>query len=268
MGHQDVVPVVPGTEKQWDHDAFSGDIADGYIWGRGSLDDKVMVMGILEAVEMQLAAGFQPKRTIYLSFGQDEEVMGGEGTRHIVESLLARGVDNVAFVLDEGVAMTGGLFPGVDGPVALIGTAEKGYATLKLEVTGAGGHSAMPPEHSCIGVLARAIARLEDSPFPYRVTKAVRDQYRFLGSELPANQQAIVADVVFGSPPGWSASSGGDNPSGPTAGWHVGHESEDAFIAYMRTNPQSAAMLHTTTAVTMIEGGVRRTCSRNPPAHW
>jgi carboxypeptidase PM20D1 len=130
MGHQDVVPVVPVMEKQWEHGAFSGDIADGYIWGRGSLDNKIMILAILETVEMHLKQGFQPTRTIYLVFGQDEEVMGPEGVKHVVEILKSRGINEVALVLDEGLPLTTGLFPGITSPIALIGTAEKGYITL------------------------------------------------------------------------------------------------------------------------------------------
>ena len=137
MAHLDVVPVVPETEDQWEHDAFSGDIADGYVWGRGSLDDKVMVLAIMEAVEMRLAEGFQPTRTTYLAFGQDEEVGGPEGVQHIVEVLQERGVTEVALVIDEGLPVTAGLFPGIADPIALIGTTEKGYLTLELKVAAA-----------------------------------------------------------------------------------------------------------------------------------
>ncbi|HSF14090.1 MAG TPA: M20/M25/M40 family metallo-hydrolase [Vicinamibacteria bacterium] len=82
------------------------------------LDDKITVQGILEAVEMQLKLGFKPKRTIYLAFGQDEEVGGPEGASNIVAVLKSRDVNKVAFVLDEGVPITTGLFPGIKGPLA------------------------------------------------------------------------------------------------------------------------------------------------------
>lgn len=257
MGHQDVVPVVPGTEDQWEHDAYSGDIADGYIWGRGSLDDKAMVLGILEAAELRLAAGFRPTRTLYLAFGQDEEVMGGEGMRHIVETLEERGVSEIAFVLDEGVALTAGLFPGVAAPMALIGTAEKGYASLELKIDAVGGHSAMPPHQSNIGIIAQAITRLEANPFPYRISQAVRDQFRYLAPELPENTHAMLADVVGPDrAPAPTASPGtvGDSLAAGMAGHGAG---EQQFIAFMATSPQTEAMLHTTTAVTMMNAGVK-----------
>src|SRR5688572_19417707 len=78
MGHMDVVPVEAGTEARWQQAPFGGVIAGGYVWGRGTLDDKVSVLGTLEAVEMLLAEGFAPRRTVLLAFGHDEEV-GGQG---------------------------------------------------------------------------------------------------------------------------------------------------------------------------------------------
>ncbi len=237
MAHLDVVPVVPETEDQWEHDAFSGDIADGYVWGRGSLDDKVMVLAIMEAVEMRLAAGFRPTRTTYLAFGQDEEVGGPEGVRHIVGVLRERGVTEVALVVDEGLPVTAGLFPGIPGPIALIGTTEKGYVTLELKVAAAGGHSAMPPANSNIGVLATAITKVEASPFPFRVTQAVRDQVRSLGPNLPESWHAMLAGVAPGD--------GQDSTA------------DQQLIAAMTSRPETRAMLHTTTAVTMVAGGVK-----------
>ena len=237
MAHLDVVPVVPGTESEWEHDAFSGDIADGYVWGRGSLDDKVMVLAIMAAVEMRLAGGFQPTRTTYLAFGQDEEVMGPEGAQHIVEILQERGVTEIALVLDEGLPVTAGLFPGISDPIALIGTTEKGYLTLELKVAGPGGHSAMPPVNSNIGILAQAITKVEANPFPFRVTQAVRDQMRYLASELPESWHAMLAGVAFGDGQGSTA--------------------DQQLIASMTSSPETRAMLHTTTAVTMVAGGVK-----------
>ncbi|TDQ19295.1 carboxypeptidase PM20D1 [Algoriphagus boseongensis] len=226
MGHQDVVPVVPGTESQWEHDAYSGDIADGYIWGRGSLDDKVMIMAILESIEMHLKKGLKPERTIYLVFGQDEEVMGPEGVSQVVKELESRGIKEIAMVLDEGLPLAPGQFPGIKAPTALIGTAEKGYLTLELKVSGPGGHSGMPPKNSNIGILALAITKLEANPFPNRITDVVRDQYKTMGPFLSEEQQKLIAK-------------------------------DDTFIEFMLTQPMTTAMIHTTTAVTMVNGGIK-----------
>jgi len=261
MGHQDVVPVVPGTEKQWEHGAFSGDIAGGYIWGRGTLDDKIMIQAIFEAVEMHLKNGFTPTRTIYLVFGQDEEVGGAEGVQHVVEALKSRGVKDVALVLDEGLPLAPGLFPGISAPTAPIGTAEKGYVSLELKVAGPGGHSAMPPRNSNIGILALAITRLEANPFPYRITQAVRDQYRFRGPELPEKYHALLAGVALGTdsakPETYESQVAAEYGENINVAWQSQNASEDEFIRYMLTNPMTTALLHTTTAVTMINGGVK-----------
>src|SRR5438105_8110789 len=122
MGHQDVVPVEPGTEKNWKHDPFSGDIADGYVWGRGTLDDKISVLGLLEATEALLRRGVQPRRTVIFSFSDNEE--GGRppsAAEHAARLLESRGI-RPWFVMDEGGALGDNLVPGVPGVVAVVGT--------------------------------------------------------------------------------------------------------------------------------------------------
>jgi carboxypeptidase PM20D1 len=184
MGHLDVVPIVPGTEAQWSHPPFAGDIADGHVWGRGTLDDKSSVIAVLEAVEKLAGEGYRPRRTIYLAFGHDEEVGGPEGAAKVVEALAARGVTHFAFVADEGGAVGQGLVPGIDKPTALIGVAEKGYLNLRLTVAGEGGHSSTPPAETNVGILSRAVARLEATPFPARLEGAARDMFDYLGPEM------------------------------------------------------------------------------------
>ncbi len=97
MGHQDVVPIEAGTEGKWTHPPFSGEIADGFIWGRGTMDDKVTVVGVLEAVTLLLQKGFQPRRTVYLAFGQDEEIGTMEGTEKIAQLLNRRAFNSNSF---------------------------------------------------------------------------------------------------------------------------------------------------------------------------
>ena len=227
MGHQDVVPVVPGTESQWEHDAYSGDIAGGYVWGRGSLDDKQMLLGIFEAIEMHLKKGFKPVRRIILGFGQDEEVGGPEGVKSMVKLLESRGLKEIAFVLDEGLPLAPGLFPGIPAPIALLGIAEKGDLSIELKVDGVGGHSSAPPDNSNIGILAQAITKLESNPFPYRVTDALRTQFAVIKNYMPAEQQKLIAN-------------------------------DDALIAYLQGAQPTKAMIHTTTAVTMVKGGIKQ----------
>jgi carboxypeptidase PM20D1 len=167
-GHQDVVPIEQGTESNWTHPPFSGEIADGFIWGRGTMDDKVTVVGVLEAVDALLVKGFAPKRTVYLAFGQDEEIGGLEGAEKIGQLLKSRGVE-IEFLQDEGGLLTRGMVPGVKAPVAVIGTSEKGYLSLVLSVDMEGGHSSMPPTESAIGILAAAVHRVETHPMPPHV---------------------------------------------------------------------------------------------------
>jgi carboxypeptidase PM20D1 len=172
MGHMDVVPVVAGSETSWKQPPFSGAIAGGEVWGRGALDDKQHVVAILEAVEFLRAQNYQPERTVHLLFGHDEEG-GGSGAAQVAKLLQARGL-KLAFVLDEGGIIAEGVIPGVRKPVALIRTAEKGYLDLELSVRGTGGHSSAPPRPTPVGVLGRALAALEENPFPARLDGATR----------------------------------------------------------------------------------------------
>jgi carboxypeptidase PM20D1 len=161
LAHQDVVPVAPGTEKDWQQPPFDGVISDGFIWGRGSWDDKGNLYSLLEAAEAMTKAGFRPKRTIYFAFGHDEETAGTAGAKSIAALLASRGI-RLDFVIDEGLLITEGIMKGLDKPAALIGVAEKGYATLVLNAQAVPGHSSMPPRDTAIGMMSAALARLED----------------------------------------------------------------------------------------------------------
>src|SRR5688572_29790290 len=138
MGHLDVVPVEPGSEGEWQQPPFSGRITGGFIRGRGAIDNKSAILGTLEAVELLLASGFRPMRTIYLAYGHDEEVGGKEGAHEIARLLRDRGVE-LELVLDEGGVIGEGLFPGISSPVALVGIAEKGFVSLELSARGDSG---------------------------------------------------------------------------------------------------------------------------------
>ena len=133
MGHMDVVPVDDVTFAEWTHDPFAGEVVDGEIWGRGTLDDKLSVMSFLEATEALIRDGFEPKRSLYLSFGHDEEVGGQDGAKAVAEHLEKQGIE-FEFVVDEGGVVLDGVIESVDRPVALIGVAEKGYLNLRLRV--------------------------------------------------------------------------------------------------------------------------------------
>lgn len=236
--HQDVVPVPSESSDQWSQDPFGGVIADGYIWGRGVLDDKNQIHGILEAAEMRIKQGWQPSRTIYFVFGQDEEVGGSEGAKHIADVLEQRGIKRFAFVMDESAPLIPGVFPGIPDNTALIGIAQKGYISLELAMNGIGGHSSQPPKESNIGILAEAITKLEKAQFPYRIHPAVRHQYRYMGPELDKAKQPMYSAVAFGK-------------DGQMT------ELEKQFIKEMEQNQVTRAMLRTTIAVTMINAGIK-----------
>ncbi len=193
MSHLDVVPVEPGTEASWTHPSFSGDRADGFIWGRGALDVKCGVLGLLEAAERLLESGFRPRCDVYFALGHDEETGGREGNRRIAEVLQHRGV-HFRFVLDEGGGLTEGIIDGISGPVAFVGVAEKGYATIRLTALTEGGHSSMPPPHTAVGMVAAVVARLESNPFPARIDGPVAMMLDYLGPEMPWPRRIALAN--------------------------------------------------------------------------
>jgi len=163
LAHQDVVPVEAGTEDDWEAPPFSGEIRDGYVYGRGSVDDKGYLVAVMEAMETLLRAGFEPRRTIMVAFGHDEEVLGS-GAKAIARLLGERNI-HLWFVLDEGMGIV--LDSPLTGkPAALIGIAEKGYMTVRVTATAEGGHSSMPLRETAAERLCRAILAIRDHPFP------------------------------------------------------------------------------------------------------
>lgn len=198
MAHMDVVPVDSASESLWKHPPFSGAVADGFIWGRGAMDDKGSVLGILEAVEHLLNEGFLPERSVYLAFGHDEEIGGHNGAAKIAELLSSRGVE-LEYVLDEG-AILSGIIDGISSPVALIGIAEKGYLSIRLSAESAGGHSSIPPADSAIGVLSRALQRIEAAPFPSRLNGPTRQMFEYLGPEMSWPKKLALANLWLFDP--------------------------------------------------------------------
>ncbi len=198
LSHMDVVPVIPGTENEWTHPPFGGVVASGAVWGRGAIDDKAGVLGILEATETLLAQGFAPSRTVYLAFGHDEEVGGQQGAKKIADLLQTRGV-TLEFVLDEGGLITDGVVDGIDAPVAVIGPGEKGILSLRLIAAGPGGHSSQPLEYTAAGLVARAVYRLEENPFPIDLSYLSQFIHN-LGSELPLLQRVVFANTWLFEP--------------------------------------------------------------------
>ncbi len=202
MAHQDVVPVAPNTENKWTHAPYSGDIADGFIWGRGAWDDKGNLLSILEATELLIQNGYRPKNTIYLAFGHDEESglsAGLEGARKIVETLRERQI-RLALVLDEGLLIMHNSIKGVDAPIALVGVAEKGYVTLKLSAEATPGHSSMPTKNTAIGSLSTAISKVESNPFPSKITEPVQEMFETLAPESKGINKIALSNLWLFSP--------------------------------------------------------------------
>ncbi len=193
MAHIDVVPVDGPTKNDWKADPFSGDVLEGSMWGRGSMDDKVSLIAIMEAIEQLLQEGYQPGRTIYLAFGHDEEIGGEEGAAFLAKTLKDRGV-HAGFVLDEGGFILQNFIPGIEGPVAMIATAEKGFVTLELMVTTNGGHSSMPTRENAIGTLATAIHDLENEQFDYKMIQVSEEFIDHLGPEMPFGMRLVFAN--------------------------------------------------------------------------
>jgi carboxypeptidase PM20D1 len=229
LAHMDVVPVEPETESHWIHPPFEGVIADGFIWGRGTLDDKYCLMAILEACELLLGKKYQPERSVYFAFGHDEELGENRGAPTMARTLQSENID-FNFVLDEGMAIVHGLIPGVHRDIAFIGTAEKGYLSLELSVTAEGGHSSVPENQSTIGILSRAVASLEEHQFPARLDESVRPMLDHLASELPFFQKMVLANL-----------------------WLF----EKIVTRRLAKDPLTASLVRTTTAVTMFNAGIK-----------
>lgn len=229
MGHIDVVPVIPGTEKDWVKPPFAGEVSEGYVWGRGTMDMKGPTIMMLHALNAKMASGFKPERSVYISIHHDEEIGGPKGAQEIAKYMLENGIKpKLAF--DEGGVISDGLMPGLNERFAMIGVSEKGYLTLQITAPGAGGHSSMPPRETAVGKLAKAIYRLESSPFPGKLDPPVSDMYKAIGPEMGYVPRMAAANLWLFSP---------------------------MVESMMAASPSGDANLRTTTAPTMLEGSIK-----------
>ncbi len=224
--HQDVVPANEAPDSGWTHPPFAGEITDGYVWGRGALDCKGVLISIMEAVNNLIREGFEPRRTVYLLFGHDEEASGSRGAAELARTLEARGV-RLALLLDEGGSITKGTLPGIESPIAMIGVTEKGHLTLNLKATTQPGHASTPSSQTAIGALSLAIATLENNPFPQHLDM-VEFMMSFVGNEMPFMDRMMLANT-------WLFSG--------------------AVKRKMHSNPITDANTRTTIAPTMIRAG-------------
>jgi len=223
MAHFDVVPV---QDEGWGFPPFSGEVKEGHILGRGTLDTKNTLLGILESTEKLISEGFVPESTIYFAFGGDEEVMGLQGAVKIVEYFKNKNI-NFDWVIDEGSIIAQNMLSMTDKPLALIGIAEKGFANVRLLAHGEPGHASMPPEHTAAGLIARAVYRLENNPFPVSLTKTVREFLKSLIPHVSFSLALVFSNLWLFAP---------------------------VVKLIFKKNPKTAAMVRTTQAATILKG--------------
>ena len=184
MSHQDVVPVDNSTLSEWIHPPFSGhvDLENQTVWGRGAVDCKLWLLGSMSAMESLLASGWQPRRTMLLAFGFDEESSGVHGAKHIAQHLQQRyGEDSIAMVVDEGMPLYSKFdLESFGAPIAAPAVNEKGMLNVELEVRSKGGHSSMPPPHTSIGYLSKILTVMEENPFPDKIEEKSKAQIKLL----------------------------------------------------------------------------------------
>ncbi len=226
LAHQDVVPISDGTEKDWKYPAFDG-VNDGeYIWGRGALDMKNHLICLMESVETLLEEGYQPKRSVYLCFGHNEEIVSGgnNGARELAKTLEARGV-HLDSVIDEGGAMLPAKVKGIlDANLTGIGVAEKGYADFKITVKAKGGHSSQPPKHTALGILSKKVEKLENHQFKAKILPFVYNLFTMIGKRTSYLGRIVFCNLWLLKP---------------------------ILLLVMKNIPPAASMVRTTTAVTM-----------------
>lgn len=223
MAHLDVVPA---EQAGWTLPPFGGDIADGAVWGRGTLDDKGSLVAICEAVERLLGEGFAPAQDVWLSFGCDEEVTGASA-QAAVAALRERGV-RPWFVLDEGGAIAHESLPGVSAPLGVVGVAEKGSSTLELVATGAGGHSSVPTPRGPAARLAMAIIRLDHAAMAAHLPKPTMELFARVAPRAGLPLRAVLTRA---------------------------HSLTPALLRVLpRLGPEAAALVRTTFAVTTLHG--------------
>ena len=232
LAHYDVVPAdnpiaEHGASPSWSYPPFSGAVEEGYIWGRGALDNKTSLIGILEAAEQLISAGFSPKRTIYIASGYDEEIGGKNGALKTAQELKQRGI-LLDFVLDEGFTIIEpDIFTLLNGPIALIGIAEKGIMDIMITADGEEGHASMPPKNTAAGKLAKAIVAVEKNPFPARIIPTMKSFLKAIAPEVKG-----------------------------ITGFILRHSGIFAFLIKksFALSPTNNAMIRTTQAVTMLKG--------------
>lgn len=228
LAHMDVVPVMPGTEDDWEHGAFSGHVDDEFIWGRGALDMKGQLISICETVEKLLSEDYVPDCDIYLCFGHNEEVVGSEGggAQMIAETLKERQV-KLGLVVDEGGAIVPGSMFNIPGQMAAVGIAEKGYADIKVTAVKPGGHSSQPPKDNGLVQLGQLMVNLDRHPMKARFTDTVSSLFNTVGPHMGFGMRLMLSNLWLTRP---------------------------IVLKALANSPTTNAMIRTTITPTMAEG--------------
>jgi carboxypeptidase PM20D1 len=227
--HMDVVPVENGPGSSWRFDPFGTTTDPDTVYGRGCIDDKAGVIGILEGIDRLLNKSFTPARTVYIAFGHDEETGGREGAARVAQTLRERGT-RLEWVLDEGGMVAVNIVPFVEPPVALVMTAEKGYMSVEISTSGKGGHSSFPPPESPVDVLNAALQRIHEHPFEKRIISSLEGFMEKTGPEM-----RFPFNVLF------------------LNRWLFG----PIIMGEYEKIPEGNAMIRTTTACTVVQAGVK-----------
>jgi carboxypeptidase PM20D1 len=227
MAHYDVVDA--DASHGWTKDPWGGEIAEGYVWGRGAFDDKLTLISVMEAAETLLEEGCQPEQGFCLAFGADEEVGGSRGAAAIGALLKKRG-QRFEFCVDEGGVVLERALPFLKAPAALIGVAEKGHVNYELCVRAKSGHASAPGRDQAAIRLSRAIVALSRHPFPLRMTHSLAAFLRSAARHAP-----FPLSLVLGAPRLYSR----------------------LIALALGSDPQAAAMFRSTMAFTMLEGSAK-----------
>ncbi|KAJ3074783.1 hypothetical protein HDU98_010274 [Podochytrium sp. JEL0797] len=238
--HMDTVPVDQSSLAKWTFPPFEGRIESGYVWGRGSADVKAQIVSIMDAVETLASNSFSPKRTILIAFGFDEEISGRQGAGAIAKHLEQRyGLHNIEFILDEGSSIESQY----GASFALLSTGERGYLDIEVKVNTKGGHSSIPPDHTAIGYLAKAVSELEDHPYVPTISKDLDSSPFFnellCGVEHGPNMEKYLKRAI---------KKASTSPS---------NKNQQQLVNLLVPNIKHKSLMTTTQAVDIIAGGVK-----------
>ena len=196
MGHQDVVPA---SNEGWRVDAYSGEVIDGALYGRGAMDCKSTMYVELQAVEELLAEGFTPSCDVYLEYSINEET-GGDGAAAAVRYLKEKGIE-LALVIDEGGAVIEQAVAGMDRPYAVIGITEKGYMDLKITARGKGGHSSTPPRNTPAARLFAFANEIEcKRPFEKKLLPEVVEMFAQMAPSFNFPMRLVLGNIWLFKP--------------------------------------------------------------------